>query len=516
LALAAVASVAACRGRSDDPAAPTPPATPAPALGAGSAAPAPAEIAPRALGLPDLAGFQWRGRGGHAAFRAARRAEALGRWEATVAACRDALAADPGHLEAAWLLAAALGRLDRHAEVIAPLHAAVAGDFGKWGHASLAHPALAGFLDTPTGRAWRRRVEVDRAAYVAALARALVVSARGELYAYDAQSPRWYRLTQTGGAVIGGLHAAGARRLVYVARQRARGSREPTLAAGIVDLEGGRTLGAVDLRARDRLTVAYGGQQQLGAWVGAWLGPEPPRGRGLAWQLLDESGALRALPPRAVRPPGPWLEVDGRAARLRAIPIPGIAADFDDLGLASSIRIERTSRVLSIPSPALIDGHTVRWSPDGARIAFVAQRSDECPAPDGAAPPAPTAAAYVADATTGALRELARAEAGLAVDWLADGRIAIAGDRGVALADPLSGAVTALDGAEGLLSPRARPRCTPADDREPPLGDDVDALDPAPGSPPAAAPAPASAGGGAAAAGAPPAGHVRSAPPPAS
>src|SRR6185503_3417692 len=64
---------------------------------------APIELAERPLGLPDLAAHQWRARAGHAKFRDARAAEAREDWDAVVSACRASLAADPTHLEAAWL-----------------------------------------------------------------------------------------------------------------------------------------------------------------------------------------------------------------------------------------------------------------------------------------------------------------------------------------------------------------------------------------------------------------------------
>src|SRR5205085_7286382 len=100
--------------------------------------------------------------------------------------------------------------------------------------------------------------------------------------------------------------------------------------------------------------------------------------RGMVWQLLEESGKLSPLPPKSARPPGPWLEVTGKLVRGRAIPIYDITADFDDKGLASAIRIGRSNRIVSIPSPGLIDGNSLQWSPDRAHLAFVAQLDDQC------------------------------------------------------------------------------------------------------------------------------------------
>jgi hypothetical protein len=459
LALACAAlACGACGGRGEPAAPPRPDDAAAPAIDA------PAEVPERPLGLPDHAAFQWRRRGGHPAYRIATTAMADGRWDAVVTACRQALTADPGHLEAAWLLAVGLAKVGELDEVAPPLHAAAAGDFGKWAHASLEHPALAAFRDAPIGKAWQRRVEADRAAFTAALARALIVTAGGELYAYDPQGPRWHRLTHTWGTVIGGLRVPSEKRIAYVTRQRAKGKgkKEITLAVGIVDLGRGRTLGAIELGTKGPIAVAYSAKKSPGVWIGT------RKARAMAWQLLEDSGKLAPLPPQKARPPGPWLEVIGRTARPRAIPIHDVIADFDDKGLASAIRIGRSNRILSIPSPGLIDGNSLAWSGDRAQLAFVAQLDDRC------GQEAPSAAAYLADAMTGALRELARAASGLSVDWLSDGRPVVAGDGGVSIVDPAGGEPRVIEGADGLLAARVRPSCTPADDDAPPPPDDPD------------------------------------------
>jgi hypothetical protein len=137
------------------------------------------------LGLPELAAYGWRKRGGQQAFQLARKAEAAGDWSAVVTACQQALAADPGHLEASWLLAVGLAKLGKTDQVLLPLSRAAAGDFAKWGQASLELPALQAFLATPIGDAWRRHIEADRERFVTAIARSVIVSAEGELYAFS-------------------------------------------------------------------------------------------------------------------------------------------------------------------------------------------------------------------------------------------------------------------------------------------------------------------------------------------
>lgn len=485
-ALACASLAWACGGRRDA----------APPVRDDAAAPADVaavvELPARTLGMPDHAAFLWRRRGGHPAYRLARKAEAAGQWENVATTCKQALTADPGHLEAEWLLAVALAKIGKLDQVLEPLQAAVAGDFGKWGHASLEQPALAAFRETPTGKAWLRRVEQDRALYTAQLARSIVVTAGGELFAYDPKGPRWHRLTHTYGAVIGALRVPEASQIVYVTRQRARGKKDVTLAVGVANLARGRTLNPIELGTAGPIAVAYAAKKNAGVWIGT----RTPRG--MTWQLLEESGKLGPLPPKSARPPGPWLEITGKLVRSRAIPVYDITADFDDKGLASAIRIGRSNRILSIPSPGLIDGNSLQWSADRAHLAFVAQLDDQC----GKA--AVNAAAFVSDATTGALRELERAAGGLTVDWLADGRPVVAGDKGVSIYDLADAEPVPLEGADGLLVPRVRPKCTPSDDGDAPPPDDPDLPEAAasPGAAPAAgaaappgtapAPAPAS------------------------
>ncbi|MGN6111370.1 MAG: hypothetical protein ACTHU0_40110, partial [Kofleriaceae bacterium] len=359
--------------------------------------------------------------------------------------------------------------LGKHDELVAPLQRSVAGDFGKWGHASLEQPALQPFLATPLGEAWKRRLDEDQPAFLAALARAVVVTAGGDLYAYDPEAPRWYRLTRTLGAVIGGLRVPAANKILYVTRQRAKS--RTTLAVGILDLARGRAIRPIELGTPGPVEIAYATTRRPGVWIGSGA---PRR----TWRHLDDDGRLTALPPKSTRPAGPWLEANGQAVVPHAIPVPDVTADFDDHGLASAFRIGKSHRVVSVPSPGVVDGHTAAWSADRAHLAFVAVLDDRC------VPGATDTAAFVVDAATGALQELERGAAGLAVEWVAERKLAIAGDRGVAIHD-LDGAPPFVIGdADGLVTPRKRPACAPvegsapgAPGEPPPSGDDPDGSD---------------------------------------
>src|SRR4051812_37032213 len=82
------------------------------------------------LGMPSAASYAYRLRAGQAPFKRARAAEQAGHWDEVAAACTEALAADPDHLDAQYLLAIAHAKLGQApAEILAPLARAVGGDF---------------------------------------------------------------------------------------------------------------------------------------------------------------------------------------------------------------------------------------------------------------------------------------------------------------------------------------------------------------------------------------------------
>ncbi|MCX5746704.1 MAG: bacterial transcriptional activator domain-containing protein [Proteobacteria bacterium] len=425
--LAFVVVVVACGGK---PAAPRPDDAPVVPIDA-----AVVQIAQKPLGMADLGGFRWRARAGHAAFRAARVAENAEDWPAVVTACERALAADPTNLEAAWLVAVAHAKTGNSSAILAPLHLAAAGDLGKWGDASLEQPGLAAFRDTPTGRAWVARVEADRATYVAAIDRAVLVLAYGDVFAFDPEGGRWYRLTRTNGSVIGALAIPEARLVAYVTR-----GAQATIGAGDVNLGNGHATRPTPIAVgAGPVVVGYAGKPGT-LWIGS----------GKAARTLVDG---KLAPTTAARAPGAFLTVSGGNVVVTRPRLRDVSADYDEHGLASAIKLDPTSRVIAVPSPGLIDGSTIAWSPDRAHVAFVAQLDERC------APNVANTAAFIADATTGAVTELERATHGLALAWQGD-RLAVAGDKEVALVD-LAGTRMALVGAASLLLPRRAPPCVP-------------------------------------------------------
>lgn len=428
-ALVLVVALAAC-GHGSDGAAPAPPPPEHKDVAPRDAAP---EFPSRALGMPDVASFQWRKRGGQAAYRAARKAEARKDWPAAIAAAREAIAADPSHLDAQWLLATAFASTGDHDAMVAPLQIAVAGDPGAWLDASLER-------GTPLGDAWRQRVEADRKLFIAALARAVVVVAAGDVYAFDPDEHRWYRLTHTAGAVTAAYRSDDD--VIYVTRSK-RG-----FAVGLVSLDTGHTTLPQRLAgAAAPIVIVRDGSAFF-------------VGTGGAWRELGRSDGEFHKPPVKTRPPGDAVEVWNHTAKLHHKPSGKLKADWDDHMLASAMRVGSSERIVTVPSPGLIDGNTIVWAADQQHLAFVAQLDDHC------TPGTASAAAFVADAATGTAHELERASGGIAIEWAGDGRVAIAGDHGVSLVSIEGGAPQPIEGADALATPRRKSKCAPepADD----------------------------------------------------
>ena len=301
-----------------------------------------------------------------------------------VAACRAALAADPGHLAAAWLEAAALAREGKLADVTAPLAEAAAGDWGRWGERSLTLPLLADFRASPYGAAWARAATRYRDAYEAALGHAVrVVVRRGPadgagpaagagLFGFDPAGRRWLRLSRSRGEVVAVLDAPGAPYVAYVALRAVRGAHgvERRFRVGAVDRQTGRSGRELALGELTRLRVAWrampSGEPTLEV--------EATEGhRSRHWRVDWRRGTRRTARGRL---PGHGVEVTAHGAHRIRLPVADVMADWDDAGTASALRVETSKQ--TVEPPALIDGNTLVWAPDRAHLAFATAPAAPC------------------------------------------------------------------------------------------------------------------------------------------
>jgi len=420
--------------------------------GSAAAAAAPVDLARVPLGAARLDGFAWRSRPGHDAYRAAVTAEKAARWADVVTACRRALGLDPDHLEAAWLEAAALAREGNTEAVLAPLQVAAAGDWGKWGERSLELELFGGFRATPVGQAWARTADGYRDDYAAALGRAVIIGARGDLHGYDPQTGRWLRVTRTFGAVRAAVALEPAHLIAYVAVRKARGGGK-AVTVGVVDLSTARPAQEVAVSG-DKLELRFRDAKGEPAL-------EVADGKRGVWARIDWRDGTRAASDAKGAVLSATLVMAGDTTRLRRPPGKDVTADWDDQGAAGAMRIERSRRTVTAPGTLLFDANTLVWSPDRARIAVVAAPADPCAAED--------REVAVIDVDTGRLRSIDHGPTPAQLAWLASGELAVARGGLVLLygVDGAPGATLAADEPLWLGIRPAKPACATAPEPTP-------------------------------------------------
>ena len=332
---------------------------------------------PLPLGKATLDEFGYRRGPGRAAYDRAVKAEKLAKgdddWQTVIDACREALAADPGHLDAAWLMAAAHARKGEHARVLAPLSHAVAGDWGKWGERSLVLPLFEGFLASPSGEAWRALAEDYRAGFGEAARRAVIVlgrdggAPRGEVYGWDAGTGRWLRLSRTGGTVIAALPGPDGSGLVaYVAYRELNrpGERSGALErprVAVIDRASGRVSREMAFDDVDELRLGWKTAQGDDPDIVVVIDGGDDQG---AW-LVDWKRGHKKKPPASQKlSPGKDVLIVARGQVHRKRLAAGVTADWDDDGLASAIRLDATRKTVTPPAGLVVDGHGLVWSPD--------------------------------------------------------------------------------------------------------------------------------------------------------
>ncbi len=485
--VAGLAGIAACGGgrARDDSGSGV--ASAAPVLDAAMRVPDPAL---RPLGAAALEAYAYRHGPGAAAYARALASEKRDDWAGVVAACREARAADPAHIDAAWLEAAGLARQGAVADMLEPLGIAAAGDWAKWGERSLTLPLFADFRASPHGAAWLRVAERYRDAYGAALARAVIAIGRpvaskrprdprqpSEVFAYDPVDKRWLRLTRSGGTIAAVLDAPGAPFLAYVAIRGAGSGAH--VRVGAIDRASGKAGRELDLGAAPRVALAWrpskSGEPALevelpaahhatAVWRVDWRRGSKTRGKG------------PLAPHRVVIAAG--------AAQRDRLPIANVTADWDDDHVASAFRIETSGKTIE-PSK-VVDGDTMAWAPDGVRLAYASLPEGPCTARQ-------RVRIEVVHAATGKLRSLGMADAPGQVRWVDGAQVAYVVDDAIRVVDAATGAERArIAGGgglalEGLVGGRGcdadgDPAVFSADPDDPGLDDDApvddDAIDP--------------------------------------
>ena len=226
---------------------PTEPSAP-PAVAAPAKQPPAAELAVPELGVDQVRRFSYPYGEGAAAFAKAVTAyKAKPRnWAGVRTSSEAALAKDPYHLDAHRLLAAALAQSGAFGDAAPHVIAAMAADWQKQGPTALADPDLAGLMASPVGEQLKATAaKIKDRFLVKAAAGVLMVgrrsafklpdkpgpqyaTPRGELYAYDRETKRFLRLSQTDHSVGGFLASPSGKELVLVGYDQIEQSADDT------------------------------------------------------------------------------------------------------------------------------------------------------------------------------------------------------------------------------------------------------------------------------------------------
>lgn len=417
-----------------------------------------------------------------------------------------ALARDPLHLDAHYLLARALAQVGEHATAVDHLVTALAGDYFRYGPVLATEPELEEFLATPHGQAvtaLAARIRDDYAQRIAAspwvVARRSAfrwpkelgvqhATSRGELYAYDRASKRYLRLSHTDHKVVGFVRAPGGGEVALLGVDKIdRPKRDPN-PAGARDAASARSAAparnasvadAALSEAPATFATAWIQRLDTTSWqpVGAKILLPPARELSLGYgedarlvvTTAQASGrwgttapvvstidpATGALSTISAPPPAPRIEVTLDAARVVGAPRGVEATWAGDPPTAPTLSIG--GAVIQVPESGAASQSTVAVAPGGARLAF-ATAVDPC-----AKNVAPSL--YVADAKTGELAHLLTARSRFVTRWIDDKVLAYEdGEGAVRLWDATTGRqVLALSNPPGIalevLSTSAAPLC---------------------------------------------------------
>jgi len=429
--------------------------------GSGKSVAAPIALPPLGVDKPARFNFQYND-GGNAYDKAIAAYKAKTRdWGAVRQACETAVAKDPTHFDAQRLLAVALSQTGDHAAAVDHIVAAIAGDYWKYGVAYATDPELDAFRATPHGTAVGQLAQQIHDEYLKRIKTALwmigrrstfkwppkdgvqYATTRGELYAYDRDSRRFFRLTHTEHQVLGFVRTAAEVAIVGFDKiDHPKDDAAPPLLARpwvlVLDPTEWKPLGKrSDLPSARAVAVGYGDGDQLLAGTAAASGRW-----GLGdWNVSSLDKTTGKLTKVASPLPAPRLEVtldEGRV--VREAQIVGVEAAWAG-DIAATLKLGAVT--IQVPERGAVHDSVV-VAPDKAHVAF-ATAVDPCVKDQ-------LPSIYVADAKTGAYKHVLTGKSRFASRWLDPFTLAYDdGDGAIHLWDATSGRETSrLDDKAGL------------------------------------------------------------------
>lgn len=418
----------------------------------GPTAPVAAPIALPELGVEKVARFNYIYDSGRAAYDKAEAAAKKQDWAETRKQAEASLAKDPNHMDAHRLLAVALAQLGEHAAAVDHLVGVIAADYYNYGVSFGTDPLLEGFRATEHGKAVTQVAAQIRDEYAKRIGNALWfvarrnnfrfdkygvqwLSSRGELYAFERTSKRYFRLTHTNHQVAGFVRARTASEVAVLGYDKGDRPKEdtspPLIARGWVqtfDTTEWKPSQKIILGAARANAIFYGEGDQLlvgqaphvDRWtLGDWMVSSVDRTTGKLTKTSGELGTPRIEMTldegRVVLPP----VIDGVQATWTGTP-----------ARAPELTIGTTK--IAVPESGQAAQETIAVAPGGGWVAF-ATAVDPCA--ENTAP-----SLYVANAKTGALKHLLTAKSRFATRWLDANTLAYEdGDSAIRLWDATTG-----------------------------------------------------------------------------
>ncbi len=426
----------------------------APAKAKEDAAPAAAPLAMPALGVDQIRRFNFLYEAGSPAYEKAAAAYHKKDWPAVRAAAEQSLGKDPMHLGAHRLLAAALAQTGEPAAAVDHLVTALAADYLQYAP-TLAEEDLQSFMASPHGQAVAALAARIHDEYSRRIASGLWLvgrrspfrwprelgvqpsTSRGELYAFDRETRRYFRLSHTDHQVVGFVRAAAGNEIALVGFDRidrpkdARDDAAPVFARPWLQVYDAAqwkpATPRIHLPAAREVALGYAAGDQLlvatAQATGRWTVGEP------AVSSVDRATGKLTKVTTAL--PATRLVVSLYEGHLVRVPDGAVAAWTGDPPVTASLKTQ-VGKPIQIPESGTAAQASIAVSPSGAHVAF-ATAVDPC-AKD-AAP-----SLYVADAATGTYRHLLSARSRFATRWLDAGTLAYEdGDGAIRLWDTATG-----------------------------------------------------------------------------
>lgn len=393
------------------------------------------ELAVPDLGVDQVRRFSYPYGDGAAAFAKATAAyKAKPRdWAGVRSNSEAALAKDPNHLDAHRLLAAALVQSSAFDEAAKHVIAAMAADWQGQGASAQADPDLAGLMASPVGAQLKATAAKIKDKFVAKAAAGILMlgrrsafrlpdkpglqyaTPRGELYAYDRETKRFLRISQTDHSVGGFLASPTGKELVLLGYDKIeqvaddagtaiKKDERPLIGRAFVMLLDSATFEPIGKRANlpkgHTASVAYGNADRLLAVVN-WKDDLPTQ-----WWTIDISTGTTTKTEQA----GTFNSVTISANSGSSISTEaGTTLGPDDNTKLEKFKTEGGNEI-EAPDNKPVDATTLVTSPDKANVAFVTW-VDPCNQDD-----APSL--YVASTRGGAIRHVLTGRSRFVARWV--------------------------------------------------------------------------------------------------